>query len=127
CRAPSIAIRARSTGRRGGPVDTPAQAVLLGVADARCPVSAPRDAHEADALRVDVLARDERVEEAAEHALGADVDLERRFAGSGHVDREVAKARGEVARAVLLDDVLLIGVEAADAHHDGRRANSGRK
>ena len=27
----------------------------------------------------------------------------------------------------MLDDVLLIGVEAADAHHDGRRANSGRK
>src|SRR5581483_702138 len=110
---------------RPGPVDHAAQALLLAERHARRPVPAPRHAHEADALRIDVLARGERVEQPAEQALGADVDLDRCFAGAGHVDREVAEARAEVAGTVLLDDVLLVGVEAADAHHE-RRGPRGR-
>jgi hypothetical protein len=34
---------------------------------------------------------------------------------------------GEIAGAVLLDDVLLIRVEAADAHHQRRGARAGRQ
>ena len=96
-----------------------AQAVLLGVRHDRRPVPAPAASLHDDALRVDLRPRLQVVERAREHALGADVDQDRRLARAGHVEREHADAVLQVGIG-LRDDFFLARVEAVDAEHERR-------
>ena len=69
-----------------------AQALLLRVRQHRRPVPAPAAALHHDAPGIEVTAGCHVIENGREHALRADVGLDRRLTGAGHVESEYADA-----------------------------------
>src|SRR5207249_483424 len=88
------------------------------VCEARGPVPAPRAAVDDDALRVEIAARGDVVEDAREFALGAGHDLAYgRLPRSRHIEGEVGDAVVEVG-VVPERGVFLAAVQAPDGEHE---------
>src|SRR5207245_5211267 len=81
------------------------------------PVAAGRGADQADALRIEVLARANPVEDRIPHTLGIERSLEGRLPGAGHVDRQHPVALFEEDLGAAL---LLVRIDSAPRHDHGR-------